>query len=618
MGHLAAERARTLVTAPEWLKTGSQIGELCATWSKRPGIIAYVGEGAGKMLGGQPVAACWIPSLFEMEVDVELAFLGARPEHIGDMRERDTHFEYPVAAGAILHEAYHAKMTRYELADMLLAPEPKAVRIVAEYLEETRIEAAAVREMPENRSFLRACALKLVMGDIDLEEVAKHGLFGISTLMLLTLARVDAGVLEPEDVQEIRERCVEIFGEDLMHQLRAIWRKGQAWADDEDCSEQLRLGHEWVRLLKESGLMDEEQAKWGIPMPGGGAGEAGDGDGEPVEIPQEIREILQELFEAIQEASESAEIQARVEGARAQRDEEIRRASEARDAVTKERQKDKSEASKIFSRNSGPESGAKTRSRLKETRPPTGLERAAAVRIAQMLERAQYRDMTVTLTSSDLPPGALDTAVAMQASAEREVNGMTTQETWWFEQRRHVEDPVLKIGVGVDISGSMSSAMEPMAVMAWVLSEAARRIQARCAMVYYGQSIFPVLKPGQHLDEVNVYTAPDSTEEAVKATKALTAALELRYGTGPRLLVLCTDTCYRGDVDAQMPTLVKQLIESGCAVVILTFDDDPNTARQYRDLGAKVINTSLSAAEAAMEIGQACLEAIQSASQASA
>ena len=67
-----------------------------------------------------------------------------------------------------------------------------------------------------------------------------------------------------------------------------------------------------------------------------------------------------------------------------------------------------------------------------------------------------------------------------------------------------------------------------------------------------------------------------------------------------------------------MPTLVKQLIESGCAVVILTFDDDPNTARQYRDLGAKVINTSLSAAEAAMEIGQACLEAIQSASQASA
>lgn len=612
MGHLAAERARTLVTPREWLKVGSQIGELCNTWSGRGDVVAYVGEGAGKMLGA-PVAACWIPVLAEMEVDVEQAFLGARPEHIDDMRDRETHFEYPVAAGAILHEAYHAKKTRYNLADLMMAPEPRAVRVVAENIEETRIEAAAVRDMPENRSFLRACALKLVMGDMDLEKLAEQGVFGISTVMLLTLARVDAGVLDPDDVAEIRELCVGVFGEDLMRGLRDIWRRGQAWASDEDCSEHLRLGHEWVKLLQESGLMDEEQAKAGMPSPGGG--DPGDGDGEGQEIPEEFKRLLEQLAEAIEEAAESAEIQAREEGARQQLDEFAKRVAEQRGQVAKEQRQDKEEAAKVFSRNSGPATADRTDSKLQKKRPPEDEERAAAVRLARMLERAQYRDMTRTLVSSEMPPGRLDTAVAMQASAERAVNGMTVQEPWWYEHREHVEDPILKLGVGVDISGSMSGAMEAMAVTAWVFSEAARRIQAQCAMVYYGQSIFPVLKPGQHLDEVNIYTAPDSTEEAVKAIKALTGALDLKHGTGPRLLVLCSDTCYRYDVAAGAAKLVEQLVKHGCAVVILTFDDNKRTAASYRAVGAKVINSSMGPAQAAMEIGQACVEAIEAAAR---
>jgi Mg-chelatase subunit ChlD len=122
----------------------------------------------------------------------------------------------------------------------------------------------------------------------------------------------------------------------------------------------------------------------------------------------------------------------------------------------------------------------------------------------------------------------------------------------------------------VDISGSMGSAMEPMASTAWVLSEAVRRIQGRAAMVYYGESVFATLKPGQHLSEVAVYTAPDGTEKFNDAASALNGAMNLTGGSGARLMVVVSDGIYTDNETPKAKEWVKRMTDNGVGVVWLT------------------------------------------------
>jgi hypothetical protein len=132
----------------------------------------------------------------------------------------------------------------------------------------------------------------------------------------------------------------------------------------------------------------------------------------------------------------------------------------------------------------------------------------------------------------------------VQGAALKSKGIMTQVEPWRQTKRKQVDDPTLSIGVMVDISGSMGEAMQPMASVAWILSEATRRVQGRAAMVYYGNNVFPTLKPGQHLDRVKVYSAPDMTEKFDKAFKALNGGLNLLNGSGARLLVVVSDGEY--------------------------------------------------------------------------
>jgi hypothetical protein len=162
----------------------------------------------------------------------------------------------------------------------------------------------------------------------------------------------------------------------------------------------------------------------------------------------------------------------------------------------------------------------------------------------------------------------------------------------------------------VDISGSMSSAMQPMAATAWVMSEAVRRVQGKAAMVYYGQDVFPTLKPGQHLTEVNVYSAPDGTEKFNKAFKALDGALNLLHGRGARLLVVVSDGCYTEDELAKAEHWMRRCHETGVAVLWLPFDSSRYAARITRGTDAVILEGDLDPAKAAVEIGKAAAGAL--------
>jgi len=164
----------------------------------------------------------------------------------------------------------------------------------------------------------------------------------------------------------------------------------------------------------------------------------------------------------------------------------------------------------------------------------------------------------------------------------------------------------------VDISGSMSDAMNPMATTAWVLAEAGRRIQARTAMVYYGEGVFPTLRVGQRLDDVNIYSAPDGTEKFHEAFMALDGHMNLLDSRGARLLVVVSDGHYSGTQPAKAKEWIAECDKKGVAVLWLTFDKNTHTPDTYlAGTSGKAVSLAGSTPEqSALLIGKTCADVI--------
>jgi hypothetical protein len=260
--------------------------------------------------------------------------------------------------------------------------------------------------------------------------------------------------------------------------------------------------------------------------------------------------------------------------------EEMREEVKAKSSDAKEQNENREVANQVFSKSSGP-GQSKTNSKLVEQRQPTSAELSASVRIGQWLEKAKYRERDEHEIASIVPPGRLRSKAILQNVALKSRGVNQRVEPFRRTVRKHTDDPTLNVGIMVDISGSMGSAMKPMATTAWVMSSAVNRIQGNCAMVYYGNDVFPTLKIGQKLSEVNVYSASDGTEKFSKAFQALDGALNLLHGNGARLLVVVSDGEYSGDEVPKSKEIVAKCKEAGVAILWLPFD----SGRGARDIG---------------------------------
>ena len=587
MAHIKNSETRAQATPMEWLKTGAQLGRLANTWAGRTDLVAYVGPNAGD---GAP--ACYNPDLAEVEVNVNIAFgTGITPEQIGDLTERATQFDWPRASGAIFHEALHARYSRYDLrkaAEVLDKEEHRALCL----LEESRIESIGVQQSPQNRGFLRACALDIVLAD------ARENLDGLTstpaaaTLAALTLARVDADVLERSDVEVIAEELEAFLGEDLLKGLRSVWGRFQMHEHHTNPEPLYELAREWAKLVKDA-AEERGEPQGSTPSP-------------------EMQEFIEGLMDALTDVADAASIGAQDDLNDQQTSEEWAEQVKTKASASKERKDHEKEAKEVFMKGTGPSPDSRTSSRVHEKRMPTGAERAAAVKVAQILEKAKYQERDEHEIVSQLPPGKLRTRAMVQGAAAKSKGLINTTEPWKRTVRKHTDDPTLSIGVMVDISGSMSSAMQPMAVTAWVMSEAARRVQARTAMVYYGQDVFPTLKPGQHLTEVNVYTAPDGTEKFNRAFKALDGSLNLLHGSGVRLLVVVSDGCYTDDETQRAKQWIRRCHEAGVGVLWMPMGPRDYYAEDIiKGTDAIMLADTLDPAKAALEIGKAAAKALE-------
>jgi hypothetical protein len=589
MGHIKVSATRAEQTPAEWLPVGAQIGSLVNTWAGRSDIVAYVGPGAGG-----PTPACFNPALSEVEVNVDLSFgKGITPSSIGDLLDRDSLFNWPKAAGAIFHEALHARYSKMDL--------PKASKELTPHefnafmsLEETRIERLGVTNFPMNRIFLRACALDLVLHDINENIEKADNIRSIATIAALLSARVDAGSLDADDVVGINTVVIDFLGADTFEKLQSVWRRFQGIENALNPLPLYDLAREWDQILRDL------------------ANERGEELDKLTDM-QIIQAVIGDIIKEIEDAIDTIAIAVADDTQDQQQSEEWKEEVEVRTKAARQDREHKKVADEIFKDTSEAGNTNGSNSRLEKIRKPEAHERAAAVKIAQMLEKAKYRERDEHEIQSILPPGRLRTRAIVQNAAYKAQGSMQAANPWRRTVRKHTDDPTLSIGVMVDISGSMGSAMNPMAVTAWAMSEAARRVQARAAMVYFGQDVFPTLKPGQHLDQINVYTAPDSTEKFDKAFKALDGSLNLLYGNGARLLVVVSDARYTSVETERAKYWLKECDDKGVAVLWLPFCRSPylhDAMELTRGTNTVLLSDVMDPADAAIRIGTAAANAL--------
>lgn len=591
-------------TPSEWLRVSAAVGRVCNTWSGRTDIAATVTPDAGN---GNP--ACYVPGTSEVEVNVSTCFTpGVDPSEIEKIDERDTQFEWPRATGAIFHEAMHARFSAWDLHQASSALTPLEFTALVQ-LEEGRIERLGLQLFPSNAGFLRTMALNIVIADIE-NVLSESDTMTAGGIAALALARVDAGSLDPSDVESLKTLVEKKISSARLEQLREIWRTAQMHTNHFDVSALYPLAKRWVEILNEAAEENGEErgGEDGSGSSGGSSSSGESGDSAGV-----TSGYAQDITDALHEAAESAEIAAYgdlVDTQTQEEWEEMRRSKAQDQKVSNESARVSDE---VFGKGTGVFDDMSTYSRLKEERAPKASERQAAVQIANLLEKAKYRDRSETEVTSVVPPGRLRTRAAVQGAALKSKGVMTQTEPWRRTVRKHTDDPTLNIGVMVDISGSMGNAMESMATTAWVLSEAIRRVQGRAAMVYYGQDVFPTLKPGQHLDRVSVYSAPDMTEKFDKAFKALNGGLTLLRGSGARMLVIYSDGEYTSDETKAARRWIEACQTDGVAVLWIGHNSSRNFGARsiIRGTKAQFVEVPSDPTVVATAIGQAAAKALE-------
>ena len=590
----------TATTPKEWLAVGAKLGQLVNEWSGRNDLAVLVADQIS-----HPNPALYNPTTSEIEISIPMAFgVGTTPSNLGDLSDRSIQYENAKAIGVIYHESCHARFSQYSLEDaskVLNENEFGALHL----LEESRVEYWGITAIPTHREFLRSSALEIVLAEIDKAVEKMSAIRAGAYLSGLTLARIDAGVLDATDLLSVSDFLDRLLGADNVARLREVWLEFQAHADHANAEPLYELARKWESIVKEiSEKAGQEPPKGGCDFPvDGGDGEAGQDD-EKGKGRGKSRSIG-EMLDALTDDADNTMLSSRESLDKQQTAEDWDKEVKARQSSAKRNADHQKVSKKIMDNKRGNEPACDTNSKLVEVRKPTSVERSSAVLVAKMLEKAKYRERDVVVHNQVLPAGKLRTRTMVQAKALKDKGIHTPIEMWKNKTRKQTDEPTLSIGVMVDISGSMGSAMNPMASTAWVLSEAGRRVQARTSMVYFGSDVFPTLKAGQHLEEVLVYSANDYTEQFDKAFQATDGMLNLLNGNGARLLVVVSDGQYTNEETKKARDWIAECKRSGVAVLWIGYDKSIRGAEFItRGTDAEVISVSNEVGDASRAIGE--------------
>ncbi|MEU6572559.1 hypothetical protein [Streptomyces sp. NPDC046805] len=559
--------------AGQWLRIAAALTERLPELAGREDVLVTC---EAQTRSGAPAA--FFPTQATLEIDRAL-FAPLHPTSIDPARVGDE-ANYPVAWGAFTHEAAHAAHSRWTTPPPLRGT---ALDAAAQMLEESRAERAHISRRPADRIFLRAAVRTLVMEDFSSESPTDPWQAALAAALIL--ARRDAGILDPDETEPLESAVTGVLGQDLLDTLAAIWTAAHATAD-EDGQGMLEYAEAWCQALGA-----DSQGPEPAPEPGGRKGELAEAVGKVV------------AAVAAHEAAR-AQAQARAEAARtARKQAKTAQAAHARQAAQT--------AEKVFAPGGRPYTPGRPtkgrgRSPVTGTRLPSGAEKAAAGQLARALRAAAYRERTTTVTSSAAPPGRLNMRQALARDAQRAAGATPTATPWTRTVHQAGPTPPLRVGIAVDVSGSMSVAAGPIASAAWIVAKAAALTDpdSRSATVAYDRSITAITAPGRAPARATEFDASGMGHSLAEAIDALEAGVDLTQPGAGRLLVIASDGYYHPEEADRAAGRIAALRKAGCAVLWLAFDPDP------RPLPGTTLLELADPAQAAAAIGRAAAAAL--------
>jgi hypothetical protein len=522
-----------------WLRVGAELGDRLVALSGRPDLLVTCRPGTRS---GAPAA--FFPTRGEVEFDAGL-FAPLKPHEIHPRIVGDEE-RYPAAWGVFVHEAAHAAHSVWT------APAEANPRVVeaALLLEESRVEGAHLITRPTDRTYLRTSARTLVMPDIA--HPTLQGIEHAAGVAALILGRRDVGILDAGETRAVADLCEKVLGADLLATLTRIWTAAHQCADH-DATTMLTHAKEWCAAL--------DTAAPALP------------------VPENLTDLLSGAVGVVMDhaaATDAADLAAQAAAAtamatqsKAQTQDRAQRADRRRKAAAT--------AKSVFNTRGttvNPDgTPAPYGNPVTGTRKPTAAEKSAAARLSRALRAAAYRERTEERTTSPTPPGRLNMRAALARDAQRAAGSVPTAEPFTHTRRRNSPTPPLRVGIAVDVSGSMRAACAPVASAAWIVARAAALTDpdSLTATIAYDQHLTALTRPTHRAPErVTTFDANGGHHNLGNAIDALDHGLELSRPGAGRLLVIVTDAHYGSDETAQAVTRIKQLTTAGCAVLQLT------------------------------------------------
>ncbi|MFF4767456.1 hypothetical protein ACFY1V_13165 [Streptomyces sp. NPDC001255] len=534
-----------------WLRVGAELGDRLVALSGRQDLLVTCRPGTRS---GAPAA--FFPTLGEVEFDARL-FAPLQPHEIRPRIVGDEE-RYPAAWGVFVHEAAHAA---HSVWTQPAGADPRVVE-AALLLEESRIEGAHLLRRPTDRPYLRTSARTLVMPDIDRPTL--QGIEQAASAAALILGRRDVGILDAGETQAVADLCEQVLGADLLATLARIWKAAHQCADH-DATTMLAHAQQWCDAL--------DAASPALPAPGNLTDLLSAAAGAAMDS--------MDATDAADRAAQAAADAASAAQATAQAKDRAQRAGQQRKAAATAKSVFNSRGATV-----DPDgTPAPDNNPVTGTRKPTAAERSAAARLSRALRAAAFRERTEERTTSPTPPGRLNMRQALARDAQRAAGSIPTAEPFTRTRRRNSPTPPLRVGIAVDVSGSMSAACAPVASAAWIVARAAALTDpdSRTATIAYDMHLTALTRPTHRAPEhVTLFEANGGNHNLANAIDALDHGLELSRPGAGRLLVIVTDAHYGSDETAQAVTRVKRLTTTGCAVLQLTLTTEsehlPGTA----------------------------------------
>jgi hypothetical protein len=574
--HLITTGTASGIPGGAWLRLSAAFTAQIEELAGRDDLTVTCAPGAGH---GAP--GCFIPALATVELDG--THLGHPPATCDPRRPSDRE-RYAALWGVFVHEAAHARHSLWTAANGTNATQ--AVHEAAVALEESRIEAAHLRRRPADRRWLRAAVHQLVLADFTTpartgEPQVAMTAWDAGRAAALLLARNDAGILDEDEVADLKKTITGVIGASRCGALAALWNIAHATADD-DHAAMLELGRRWCAILD----TDPEAP---APPPNE---ETGGENGAESSRPSPLATAISETLAAVATADAPSPATPSTNK------------TEQRQQEHDARQRTRNAARTVFAKpaEGGPTSSTTT---ISGTRPPTPAEQTAARQLGRHLKAAAHRERVTVSTTSATPPGRLRMRGALAADAQRAAGAIPTAEPFSRTVRRHVPSPPLSVGIACDVSGSMRAFTRPVASAAWILARAAAHLpDARSATVIFGGQVRAIAHSGRRPAQVTEFNAGGRIEKFCQAVDALDGALDLTRPGTARLLVIVSDGVFYDEEIAGGQQRITRLTRAGCGVLWL------GPAETTRPMDGAHLVTLTDPTQTATTIGQAAVRAL--------